>query len=344
MRSRGHANLTNDADLTNDINVTGKVNLTKLPMSLDCGTKTASMAFRLPKYGKDPTPADVQDVHFSERDYYAPQQVAWDQNDKFYWGYEVDEALKTKLIRPEDVIQLWKLLLYRAHESSPMAQRIKKQLGRRTVADLISTHLRALVAVAKDYIKRSPTSFDFSSEVRTTRDPSPLYRAFMSPQLTLRGQEIDAMPVQLFLSVPQMWKTPANRIMTEAAKLAGIEHVELVYEPQCAAAYYTHKIKDSLPRQLKVGDVLMIADVGGGTGDFVSYEFRTDSDAGSQVRLRSIGVATGISPAGTCPGSTGRLQHTDGECRSSVRFRSRHRALSWLAADGSHGRRRCCGL
>lgn len=84
--------------------------------------------------------------------------------------------------------------------------------------------------------------------------------------------------------------------MTKAAKDAGIEHVELVYEPQCAAAYYTHNIKDRLPRQLEVGDVLLIADVGGGTGDFVSYEYRHDSAMGAKVGLKMVGQARGKSP------------------------------------------------
>lgn len=101
--------------------------------------------------------------------------------------------------------------------------------------------------------------------------------------------------MQLFLSVPQMWKAPANLIMTKAAKEAGVDYIELVYEPQCAAAFYTHNVKDRLPKQMNVGDVLLIADIGGGTGDFVSYEYRHDSDAGAKVGLRMVGNAHGQS-------------------------------------------------
>ena len=90
-----------------------------------------------------------------------------------------------------------------------------------------------------------------------------------------------------------MWKGPANKVMTDAAKAAGIDYVELFYEPQCAAAFFTHNIKDRQPKQLTVGDVLLIADIGGGTGDFVSYEFKSDCDSGAKVGLKMVGTAEG---------------------------------------------------
>ena len=70
--------------------------------------------------------------------------------------------------------------------------------------------------------------------------------------------------------------------------------MEPVFEPQCAAVYFTHTIKDRLPKQLTAGDILLIADIGGGTGDFVSYQFLGDSDDGARVALQPVGEATGI--------------------------------------------------
>ena len=90
--------------------------------------------------------------------------------------------------------------------------------------------------------------------------------------------------------------------MTNAAKSAGIEYVELVYEPQCAAASFLYDIRDRIPRQLNRGDVLLVIDIGGGTGDSVSYEFTQDSGGGAKVGLRMIGHAQG----------------TDFRCRHSV--------------------------
>lgn len=81
--------------------------------------------------------------------------------------------------------------------------------------------------------------------------------------------------------------------MTLAAKAAGFEYVELVYEPQSAAAYNMHAIEDGMHQHVKLGDVLLVADLGGGTGDFVSYEFCDEGSAGAKVRLKTIGEATG---------------------------------------------------
>lgn len=76
----------------------------------------------------------------------------------------VDRALKQKLIRQEDIIELWKLLLYKAHETSDLAKLVKTQLGQRKVGDLISTHLKAVIKEAKRQIKSAQT-LELSAEV-----------------------------------------------------------------------------------------------------------------------------------------------------------------------------------
>ena len=83
-----------------------------------------------------------------------------------------------------------------------------------------------------------------------------------------------------------MWNPPAALQMQKAAKAAGIPLVELVFEPQCAAAYFTHNIGQILPEQLLPGQILSIADVGGGTGDFVSYKVMTECSSGASVGLK----------------------------------------------------------
>lgn len=98
----------------------------------------------------------------------------------------------------------------------------------------------------------------------------------------------------MFISVPQMWKAPANRFMTQSAKEAGFKYVELVYEPHCAAAYYANNIMNT-PSQLSKGDVLIIADIGGGTGDFVSYEFGGSGNDGAKMPLSIVGNPEGES-------------------------------------------------
>lgn len=101
------------------------------------------------------------------------------------------------------------------------------------------------------------------------------------------------MPLELFLSVPQLWKSPASRKMAIAAKKAGIERVELVREPECAAAFYTHMIKDQLATGHEIGNELIICDIGGGTGDFLRVRYDSEYTDGAKVRLKNTGDAAG---------------------------------------------------
>jgi hypothetical protein len=65
----------------------------------------------------------------------------------------------------------------------------------------------------------------------------------------------------MMLGSPQMWSPAANKAMLDAAKAAGIPYVEIVIEPKCAAAYFLHEIKGLMSKELKIGDVILIADV-----------------------------------------------------------------------------------
>lgn len=93
----------------------------------------------------------------------------------------------------------------------------------------------------------------------------------------------------MLISVPQMWIPPSNEKMTRAAELAGISNASLVYEPQCAAALVAHRsLRDhSRARQPELGDVFLVVDPGGGTGDFNSYEVTGGVTAGAQVSIGS---------------------------------------------------------
>lgn len=81
--------------------------------------------------------------------------------------------------------------------------------------------------------------------------------------------------------------------MTEAARLADVQHVELVYEPQCAVGQYAWLVHRGAQSVLKAGEAVIVADVGGGTGDFVSYTAKTDSNDGPGIKLELAGKPEG---------------------------------------------------
>ena len=145
----------------------------------------------------------------------------------------VNDALKARQIRRNDVVELWKLALYRDHKTCPTAKKVATQLqrlGKGSVGDLIRIHLAAVMAETKERIHNQ--------------------------ERKKHGRDIDitSLPLRLFLNVPQLWSPPANRIMTQAAKAAGVDWVEVVYEAQSATGYYIAYLQDTHPNAMGSGD------------------------------------------------------------------------------------------
>lgn len=104
------------------------------------------------------------------------------------------------------------------------------------------------------------------------------------------------MTVNLLLSVPQMWEPPECQRMATAAKEAGVDSVKILFEPQCAAAYLLDDVVESrsLTGSMRLGSVTIVADPGGGTGDFVTFEI-TKGEGDSKYGLKQVGAARGTS-------------------------------------------------
>lgn len=109
--------------------------------------------------------------------------------------------------------------------------------------------------------------------------------------------DIKRMPIELWISVPQMWEPPACKKMLRAgekiAKKVGVKWVKLIYEPECATAWHLHSVKNIHVAGYHVGDEIVVCDIGGATGDFTRVIYETDPTDGAQVILRNAGDATG---------------------------------------------------
>ena len=73
---------------------------------------------------------------------------------------------------------------------------------------------------------------------------------------------------QIQLTVPASFDAVARELTVEAARLAGLENVSLLEEPQAAFYAWLQAQGDNWRKQVKVGEVLLVCDVGGGTTDF----------------------------------------------------------------------------
>jgi hypothetical protein len=81
------------------------------------------------------------------------------------------------------------------------------------------------------------------------------------PELALVRQEV-------VLTVPASFDASARDLTVEAASAAGFEHLTLLEEPQAALYAWIDAMGDGWRKEIKVGDVILVIDVGGGTTDF----------------------------------------------------------------------------
>ena len=79
--------------------------------------------------------------------------------------------------------------------------------------------------------------------------------------LTLAKQDI-------LLTVPASFDEEARELTLRAAQSAGLKNVTLLEEPQAAFYAWLDALGDHWRRRVKVGDLVLVCDVGGGTTDF----------------------------------------------------------------------------
>ncbi len=91
------------------------------------------------------------------------------------------------------------------------------------------------------------------------------------------------------LTVPASFDAAARELTREAALAAGLpEDFVLLEEPQAALYAYLATAGDAWRKELAVGDVLLVCDVGGGTTDFTLIDVE-EEDGELTLRRRAVG-------------------------------------------------------
>ena len=72
----------------------------------------------------------------------------------------------------------------------------------------------------------------------------------------------------VLLTVPASFDEEARELTRRAAEQAGLERVTLLEEPQAAFYAWLESQGDSWRQRIKIGDLVLVCDVGGGTTDF----------------------------------------------------------------------------
>ena len=82
------------------------------------------------------------------------------------------------------------------------------------------------------------------------------------------GSEAPFVEQEIVLTVPASFDAAARELTAEAARAAGIEHLTLLEEPQSALYAWIEQTHGQWRKQVKLGEVILVVDVGGGTTDF----------------------------------------------------------------------------
>jgi hypothetical protein len=96
---------------------------------------------------------------------------------------------------------------------------------------------------------------------------------------------------EVFLTVPASFDAVARELTTEAAAKAGLKHVTLLEEPQAAFYAWLAACGNTWRKKVKVGDIVLVCDVGGGTTDFSLIAV---SDEGGDLTLSRLAVGEHI--------------------------------------------------
>jgi molecular chaperone DnaK (HSP70) len=95
----------------------------------------------------------------------------------------------------------------------------------------------------------------------------------------------------IILAVPASFDAVARELTVEAARAAGLEHITLLEEPQAAFYAWIDASQDLWRKQVDVGDVVLVCDIGGGTTDLTLIAV---SEEAGQLALTRVAVGDHI--------------------------------------------------
>src|SRR6516165_6164638 len=95
----------------------------------------------------------------------------------------------------------------------------------------------------------------------------------------------------VLLTVPASFDEEARELTLQAAEQAGLERVTLLEEPQAAFYAWLQSQGDGWRKRIKVGDLVLVCDVGGGTTDFSLIAL---SEENGDLALKRVAVGEHI--------------------------------------------------
>jgi hypothetical protein len=96
---------------------------------------------------------------------------------------------------------------------------------------------------------------------------------------------------EILVTVPASFDEEARELTVQAAVEAGLEHVTLLEEPQAAFYAWLESQGDGWRQRIKIGDLVLVCDIGGGTTDFSLIAV---SEENGELALKRVAVGDHI--------------------------------------------------
>jgi molecular chaperone DnaK (HSP70) len=91
----------------------------------------------------------------------------------------------------------------------------------------------------------------------------------------------------LYLTVPASFDAVARELTIKAAEAADLEKITLIEEPQAAFYAWVHREKERWRKEVRVGESILVCDVGGGTTDLSLIQVAEEK---GELVLRRVAV------------------------------------------------------
>jgi hypothetical protein len=121
------------------------------------------------------------------------------------------------------------------------------------------------------------------ASIRYLKHFAEAWNATMAKDVSAHRLEVQ----DIVLTVPASFDAAARELTVEAARAAGFENLTLLEEPQAAFYAWLDRCGDAWREQVGVGDLVLVADVGGGTTDFTLIEV---GEEGGNLALTRLAV------------------------------------------------------
>jgi hypothetical protein len=189
-----------------------------------------------------------------------------------------------------DEIAAGDLTLPWAGESGPILGELARTLGARTPIRLVSSakswlchpgvDRRAAILPAGAPEDEVPQLSPYEASVRFLRHLRDAWD-HAHPDARLAAQEVT-------VTVPASFDPAARELTAEAAQAVGFERLVLLEEPQAALYSWIHESGGDWRKQVRVGDIILVIDVGGGTTD-LSLIAVTDREGSLELTRVAVG-------------------------------------------------------